>query len=255
MVAFASFLDQHAGVLAFAALIIAWLLYRFDRWRQRSGVLHGLAVELNMHGRWVGNPYNEADRASWPDPDYLVFKLVTVATDDAIARGPALFLNPDLSPALINYRQVIGHFNQLIDKQMDFQANVDLYRPDRAQYLVTAAVQMTESIHIQGIGDASLQHPPAAFLFYRQVVARLERERRLRIVAALWFVTGLNLYPLRRALRPLMTIARRIWALSRKGLRLFTDQPEANRELPQTAVANISVASTSDHTQPTEHIA
>ena len=228
MVAFAQFLDLHAGVLALLALLLAWLLYRLDRWSQRSGVLRGLRVELDMHGRWVGNPYSETDRGSWPDPDYLVFKLVTVATDDAIARGPSLFLNPDLSAALINYRQVIGHFNQLIDKQMAFQANADLFSPQRPQYLVDAAVQMTESIHIQGIGDASLQHPPAAYLFYKQVVDLLDREHDAGMLAAIWFLTGRNLFPLKDlSLRALTYVSRLVvrsrTRLSRVGVRRLLD--------------------------------
>ena len=218
MVAFIQLLDQHAGVLGFAALLVAWLLYRLDRSTQRSGVLRGLEVELEMHGRWVSNPYNESDRGSWPDPDYLVFKLVTVATDDAIARGPSLFLSRDLSAALINYRQVIGHLNQLIDKQMDFQANPELYDPHRPQYLVDAAVQMTESIHIQGIGDASLQHPPAAYLFYEQLMDRLGRERDAPKLAAVWCVTGLNLLPLKDLSRRALAYVSRLVSRSRTRL-------------------------------------
>jgi hypothetical protein len=192
------FLDQHAGVLALVGLLVAWLIYRFDRWSIRRGVLHGLEAELRVHGQWVGNAYGEGDRGRWPNPDYMVFKLVTVATDDAIARGPGLFLNRDLPIALVNYRQVVGHVNQLIDKQMDFQSNPELYGPNPPARLVAAAVQMTESIHIQGIGDATLQHRPAAFLFYAQVMDRLSREGDSKVLPLIWLATGLNLWFLKR---------------------------------------------------------
>lgn len=219
MVALVQLLDKHAGVLALVALILAWLLYRLDRWRQRSGVLRGLNAELAMHGMWVGHPYSERDRGSWPDPDYLVYKLVTVATDDAITRGPGLFLNPLLSTALIAYRQVIGHFNQLIDKQMDFQGNVELYGLPRRQDLVDAAVQMTESIHIQGIGDASLEHPAAAFVFYNQVVTQLGLERDVAPTGVvLWFVSGLNVFPLQRAMRAALDDATQLISRGRRSV-------------------------------------
>jgi len=124
------FLDEHAGVIALLALLVAWLVYRVDHWSERRGVIRGLEAELDMHGSWVGNQYCEKDRGSWPNPDYMVFKLSTVAVDNAIARGPSLFLNRDLSTSLIRYRQVVSHLNQLIDKQMAFQANPDLWAPN-----------------------------------------------------------------------------------------------------------------------------
>lgn len=192
------FFDQHAGVLALLALVAAWLIYRIDRWSERRGVIRGLEAELTMHGQWVGNPYGEKDRGSWPNPDYMVFKLATVAVDNAIARGPSLFLDRHLSTSLIMYRQVVSHLNQLIDKQMAFQANPDLWGPSPPAHLVKSAAQLTESVHIQGIGDGSLQHPPAAFVFYKQVSHHLDLERDSKVLPLIWLVIGLNLFGLKR---------------------------------------------------------
>ena len=165
----AQFLDQHAGVFALLALVVAWLVYRIDRWSERRGVIRGLEAELDMHGAWVGNQYNESHRGTWPDPDYLVFKLVTVALDNAIARGPSLFLNRDLSITLVRYSQVVGHFNQLIDRLMAFQATPELWSPHPPAHMVAYAVGLIKSIHIGGIGDASMWQPASAYVFYMQV--------------------------------------------------------------------------------------
>ncbi len=186
------FLDQHAGVLALLALVAAWIIYRIDRWSERGGVIRGLVAELDMHGQWVGNQYGESHRGSWPDPDYLVFKLVTVAVDNAIARGPSLFLNRDLSTSLVMYRQVVGHFNQLIERLMAFQATPELWSPHPPAHVVAYAVGLIESVHIGGIGDGSLQGRAAAYVFYMQMTHQLSRERDSKILPVIWLVTGIN---------------------------------------------------------------
>jgi hypothetical protein len=188
------FLDQHAGVLALLALVAAWIIFRIDRWSERRGVLRGVEAELAMHALWVGNQYSEKDRGSWPNPDYTVFKLATVAIDNAIARGPSLFLNRDLSTSLIMYRQVVSHFNQWIDKLMAFQANPELWVKTPSPDLVKSAVQLIEALHIAGIGDASLQHPPAAYLHYVQVTNQLQRENDSKVLPLIWLVIGINLF-------------------------------------------------------------
>ncbi len=148
--------------LAIIGLLVAWLVYRAGPWTERNGVIRGLEAELNMNGSWVGNAYSAQDRGSWPNPDYMVYKLATVAVDNAIARGPALFLNRDLTSALVRYRQVVSHLNQLIDKASDFQSNADLWRAHPSRELIASAIQLIESVHIQGIGDLTLAQPAAA---------------------------------------------------------------------------------------------
>jgi hypothetical protein len=144
-----------------------------------------------MHRRIVGNAYGEKDRGSW-NPDYLVFKLVTVATDNAIARGPGLFLNRDLTTALVSYRQVIGHLNQLIDKATDFQVVAELWRSPQPADQVLAAKQLVESVHIVGIGNEGLEQKPAAFQFFKLVTEQLRIENESRVIRWTWAITAVN---------------------------------------------------------------
>jgi len=57
---------------------------------------------------------------------------------------------------------------------------------------------MTESVHIQGIGDGSLQHPAAAFVFYSQVTGQLAREKDAKVLPLFWLLIGFNLFWLKR---------------------------------------------------------
>jgi len=168
-----------------------WLVYRAGQWNERQGVIRGLEAELDMHGRWVGTQYFEKDRGHW-DADYVVFKLSTVATDNAIVRGPGLFLNRDLTVALVSYRQVVGHVNQLIDKATDFQVVAELWRKARPAEQVAAAQQLVESVHIAGIGNETLEQKPAAYVFFKMVMQQLRLEHQSRALAVLWAVFGLN---------------------------------------------------------------
>jgi hypothetical protein len=168
-----------------------WLVYRAGQWNERQGVIRGLEAELDMHGRWVGTQYFEKDRGHW-DADYVVFKLSTVATDNAIVRGPGLFLNRDLTVALVSYRQVVGHVNQLIDKATDFQVVAELWRKPRAAEQAAAAQQLVESVHVAGIGNETLEQKPAAYVFFKMVMQQLRLEHDSGALALLWAVFGLN---------------------------------------------------------------
>ena len=190
------YLDQHAGVIALLALVVAWLVYRIDRWATRGGVIRGLAAELAMHGGWVSNQYGENSRGSWP-ASHVVYKLSTVAIDDAIIRGPSLFLNRDLDVTLVRYRQVVSHLNQLIESHMAFLANPGLYSAHPPAELVARAIRLVEVVHIEGIGVASAEHP-AAYVFYSQVTFQLSRERDSKVLPLIWLVTGINLFALKR---------------------------------------------------------
>jgi hypothetical protein len=106
--------------LALIAIAVAWWIYRSQQAAARQGILDAVSAELTLDRSWVGGPYKPGD---WPDPadpagwwarDRLrdmkehspfVNKLSTVAVDAAIAQGPALFINPMLVVALVQYRQ------------------------------------------------------------------------------------------------------------------------------------------------------
>lgn len=177
-------------VIAGAAFV--WLVYRAGQWTERQSVIHGLEAELRLHKRAVGTAYTKEDRGSW-DPDYMVFKLSTVAIDNAITRGPGLFLNPNLTVLLVSYRQVIGNLNQSIDKATDFQVVAELWRNPAPADQVAAAKQLVDSVHIVGIGDnEGLQQKPAAHAFFNMVNAQIRLEQSSRTLAVLWVVFGLN---------------------------------------------------------------
>ena len=195
MASVGSWIASNVGtLLAVAGIIVAWIIYRAGPWNERRGVIRGLEAELDMHGTWVGSPYGDNDRGSWPNPDYMVYKLATVATDNAIARGPSLFLNTDLTIILVRYRQVVGHLNQLIDKAMDFQANPELWDGSAPPDMVKSAIQLIESIHIQGIGDLTLAYPAGAHAFYKIVMTQLDLEKKTKVLPVIWALTGINLF-------------------------------------------------------------
>ncbi len=178
--------------LALIGVLLVWVVYRAGQWSERQGVIRGLEAELKMHGSWVGTAYSERDRGTWRDPDYMVYKLATVAVDNAIARGPGLFVNDGLTVTLVRYRQVVSHLNQLIDKTTDFQVAADIWRPPPSREEVRAAIQLIESVHIQGIGDASLAQPAGAHAYFRLVTEQLRLETGARLLPILWAITGLN---------------------------------------------------------------
>jgi hypothetical protein len=104
------------------ALLAAWIVYRLQRREEREGVLSGLIAELQLQEDWVGHAGYPA--GSWKDhspkwwadaADALVYKLSTVATDNAIQVGPSLFINRDLVRALVQYRQRANQLNQVVD--------------------------------------------------------------------------------------------------------------------------------------------
>jgi hypothetical protein len=114
-----------AGVLlTWIGVLIAWLVYRGGKASQRKGVIAALRQELTLHAMWARGPYTKGvtqpEQEWWRrySPRGTVFKLTTVATDSAIANGPDLFLNRQLLVALVEYRQVVNHFNQLVDRAM-----------------------------------------------------------------------------------------------------------------------------------------
>src|ERR1700737_3573611 len=180
--------------VALVGVAIIWVVYRIGQWNERRGVIRGLENELEMHGNWVGIPRGPRKRGPFTDPGYMVFKLATVAVDNAIARGPSLFLNRDLTPGLVRYRQVVSHLNQLIEMTINPQANAELWSttPPPAA-LVQKAIQYVEAVHIDGIGDMA-SHPPAAHAFFRGVMDELDRERDSKVLPISGAATSLNFF-------------------------------------------------------------
>ena len=220
--------------LAFFAVLVAWIVYRAGQWNERQGVIRGLAAELKMHEQWVGKPYGETDRGSW-EPDYMVFKLSTVAIDNAIARGPGLFLNGNLTVILVSYRQVVSHLNQLIDKATDFQVVAELWRDPRPAEQVASAKQLVDSVHIQGIGDDSvLEQKPAAHFFFKQVMEQLRLENDSRALRVVWAITTLNLFSLRGWRVWLVARLQRAWRVAIATWRTIT-RVVSPRQAPPSA--------------------
>ncbi len=177
-------------VIALVGVVIAWWVYRSDRWNTRDAILRSLGAELTLHSAWVGTEYPGTKRGSWTDPSYLVHRLGTVALDEAIVRGPGILFNPQLLPNLVVYRQVLTHFNQLIDQAMAFQATPELWQPHPPKYVVDHMLELIEAVHIAGIGDSSKQK--AAHWFYKQAVEALGTEMDDRAVSIAWAITGVN---------------------------------------------------------------
>jgi hypothetical protein len=186
-----------AEKVALLGALIVWVVYRADRWTQRRGLIDGVARELTLHKAWIGTPYPPSMKGSWTDPSHMPYKLWTVAVDDAIIRGPSLFLNRDLNSDLIVYRQIIGHYNQLVDQLMAFQASPLLWVPNAQQAGLEAhTITLIEAVHLLGIGDVA--NSKAAHWAYLEVGDELGREQTTKILPIIWAIIGINLYFLKR---------------------------------------------------------
>ena len=211
-----SWLGANAGVLlALVAILVAWWIYRSQQSGERRGVLDGVDAELRLHASWVSAPY-QFD--CWPSSDTwwakerlsdlsnrqpvpLVNRLSTVAIDAAIAQGPALFINPQLVYALVQYRQRAEQLNQLIDNAMSFQSSTELWKDRPVPELIEHFAFATAWIHWIGIG--SLNNPENRDGAHRHFVIaaiELEREKNAGWLPRLaWFCYG---HTWRRPKRP-----------------------------------------------------
>jgi len=187
-------------LLALIAIAVAWWIYRSQQASARQGVLDAVSAELALHRSWVGTGY---EPGAWPDPQDpagwwarqrlremkehtpFVNKLSTVAVDAAIAQGPALFINPTLVVALVQYRQRAAQLNQRIDNAMAFAASTELWTARPSPQLVEHFVQLTADIHWGGIGPADRD---GAHRLYCAAVHELEHERNVsRVDWLAWF--------------------------------------------------------------------
>ena len=107
------------------------------------------------------------------------------------------FLNRDLNSDLIVYRQIIGHYNQLVDQLMAFQASPLLWVPNAQQAGLEAhAITLIEAVHLLGIGDVA--NSKATHWAYIEVGDELGSEQTTKVLPVIWAVTGFNLYLLKR---------------------------------------------------------
>ena len=185
-------------VLAVLGVGVVWIVYRLERWSTRAAVLEGLRNELSLHSLWVGKPYPLALHGSWKEKTYLVHRLGTVAIDDAIVRGPGILLNRQLGINLVIYRQVLTHFNQLIDQAMAFQARPELWVANPSKHMVDHMLELIEAVHLAGIGGDQDGDNKAAHWYFKHVETELEQEDKIRVMTVVWGVTAINFRFLRR---------------------------------------------------------
>jgi hypothetical protein len=212
------------GILALLGVLVVWAVYRLERWNVRRAVLEGLTYELSVHNRWVGEGKECAKdmTGNWKEKTYLVHRLGTLAIDDAIVRGPEILLNRQLRINLVVYRQVLTHFNQLIDQAMAFQAIPELWVAKPSPDIEKHMLQLIEAVHIAGIGASAEEENRAAHWFFMQVVPELEREAKLGAWARIWGVTGFDLRFLGRWLESLGKWGPVSWVRT-KLMRLYVD--------------------------------
>jgi hypothetical protein len=185
-----------AEKVALLGAVIVWVVYRADRWSQRRGLITGVVSELTLHKRWVGDPYPPTHQGNW-HKTHMPYKLGTIAIDDAIVRGPSLFLNRNLSSDLVVYRQLIGHYNQLVNQLMAFQAATpDLWLQNPPQHLLNRVNELLAAVHFLGIGD--IANSKAAHWGYAEAGDELGREQTTKVLPVIWAITGFNLFFLKR---------------------------------------------------------
>ncbi len=183
-------MPTHIAILAVAA---GWLTYRLAQASVRDGVIRALRTELALHRFWTGNEWPEkqvAKDGSWENPRYSVFKLSTVAIDNAITQGPSLFLSRELVGLVVRYRQMLQHLNQLIEKASALQ--VGLADGQATGFLIDRIRRQTEAIHWEGIGDRNRR---AAHFYYYQTCEELKIETNVPVSFSIWFLTGVRVYP------------------------------------------------------------
>lgn len=184
----------------FLTILAAWIIYRVGVWNERNNILEGIKKEIDLHKSWVGNPYYDGvipQNSNWHHKNYVVFKLSTVAIDNAIEKGPGIFLNNNLLNQLIGYRQQINQFNQLIDVAMMFQSNSELWKSKPDKSLELRMVEVTEQIHWYGINNSN---KPFAYRYFKSVTKELKLERESKVLPIIWLLLNINLFSIKRGI-------------------------------------------------------
>jgi hypothetical protein len=185
-------------LVTIGGVLLAWLVYRGGKASQREGVIAALRQELKLHVMWAKGPYTKGvtqPAQEWwrtLSPRGIVFKLTTEATDSAIANGPDLFLNRRILVALVEYRQAVGHLNQLIDRAMLFQANSQLFRLWPSPRIKARMTEVLGAIHYDGIGDDRTE---AVHFHHAKLDKELRCEESLRFRVAIWILLGIRSAP------------------------------------------------------------
>jgi|GEM_PF-2669668 len=188
--------NENSNIIAIAAILIGWVIYRLNLWVQRKAILYSVAEELKLHGSWVNSEYSNGDiDPSWHQKGYVVFKLSTVAIDNAIAQGSGLFLNIEVIPHLTGYRQRVIQFNQLIDLSLTYQSNVDLWKKTTNVYVEKRMFELICQIHWYGISN---RNKPFAYTYFNKVNTELNKELSSHIIPLIWLLFNINFFPIKK---------------------------------------------------------
>ncbi|MFH1535511.1 MAG: hypothetical protein ABIC96_00345 [Patescibacteria group bacterium] len=182
--------------IAVTAIIITWFIYRFGIWSKRISVLNSIQKELELHKDWVNPEYttNVSYDPSWKDLGYVVFKISTVAIDNAITQGNDVLLNKDLLESLIGYRQRVVQFNQLIDEAINFQSNPELWdKPTKK--LQNRMLELTCQVHWYGIGDSK---QPLTHTYLKLTKQNLQKELDSKFIPLIWLITNINFFGIKK---------------------------------------------------------
>lgn len=182
----------NTNLIALAAIVITWLTYRFGIWSKRNSILSSIQKELELHKGWVGTEYTTkvSYDPSWKQLGYVVFKISTIAIDNAISQGSDVFLNKDLLESLIGYRQRVIQFNQLIDETMEFQSNPELWK-NPTKKLKDRMHDLTCQVHWYGIGDSK---QPLTYTYFQLTKYNLQKELDSKIIPIIWLITNVNIF-------------------------------------------------------------
>lgn len=184
-----------------AAFLVAWTFYRLAKREERSIILESLTKELNLHSYWMNGQYFTSifSDPSWKDPKYIVFKLSTIAIDNAISKGALIFLNKDLVLDLTVYKQKVSQFNQLVDAAQQFQSNINLWqRKNINKKLLVRMAELTGTIHWYGVGNSSESY--SAHNAFMRVHLALEEEKNTKLFWFIWLLFAINLFRIKKLL-------------------------------------------------------
>lgn len=188
------FIDNHSGM----AIVIAWLIYRFGIWNERKGIINAIDEELENQKKWFESPHytNTVNTIRFTQ----FTPATTNAIDNAIIKGPFIFLNNKLVASLVSYRQSIHTFNQIVNIYQSFSLTPDLWDsndPDKNPKNINLhkhALDLLHNIHDFGIGNERNSAAHTTFIYLREQVLI---EKKSKILPIIWLITGINLFRLK----------------------------------------------------------
>lgn len=185
------------NLIAIIALIVTWIVFRMTAWSKRQSTVKGVASELDLHKHWVGNEYTTAITfdPTWKFLNYVVFRISTVAIDNAIAQGDEVLLNKKLIERLVGYRQRAIQLNQLIDVAAQFQSNGELWKSNPTSSHKHRMHDLICQMHWYGIGDSK---GDSAYKHFKLLEVELLKESNSKFLPLIWFFTGINIFWIKR---------------------------------------------------------